>query len=542
MDQIHFARTWMLTRFGLRRDRIQLILWIIVLAGLMATAAAKLGTVYGTPGEIQSIVETLKSPGMVSLLGAFTLKGHITTAQVFANEMILFMALGQIIMNFILAVRATRGEEDNGVTEMIRAHAIGKLAPLTAAGCELLLVNLLFGVLYGLGLSAAGMPGTDPSGNWLIGMALATVGLMFGMLALAVAQIADHAGSATGLAYLLFGLTYLIRMVTDVKNPDYTWWSPLGWVEKTLPYTDNNWMPVLYMALAAGILFLLALYANLHRDMGAGAFASRPGRTTASPILAGSATLLLRLVRNTVWAWILGLFALGAMYGSIFNTIGDILKTNPTMQQVFGKAAVNTANHTIIVNFVSLLTIIFAVLASIPAIQIMHKLKKDETRGWLEVIYAKPVSRIKQFLTYLATGMTAGALIFLAGLTGAVITGNSVLKSGAERITGSEFWQAFGGMLPAVLVMVAIAAVLVGWLPQLTGILWLYLAYGFVALYMGNLLQLPDWAKQLVPFGWSPNIPVHDVDWLTFWWMIALAVVLLLVGLVGYIRRDLKMG
>jgi ABC-2 type transport system permease protein len=542
MNHTNFARTGMLTRFGLRRDRMRLVVWIIILAGLMVTAAAELDTVYGTQNEIQAIVNTLKSPGMVSLFGAFALEGRVSTAQVFANEMLLFMALAQIIMNFALAVRATRAEEDSGVTEMIRAHAVGKLAPLAAAGFELLLVNSLIGVLYGLGLSAGDLPGADPGGNWLMGLALAACGLMFGMMALAVAQVADHAGSATGIAYMLFGITFLVRMITDVENPDYTWWSPLGWIEKTLPYTDNNWIPVGYMALAAAALFLIALYANLHRDMGAGALSTRPGRRTASPILAGPATLFLRLVRTTVIAWILGVFAVGAMYGSIFGTIGDILKTNPTMQQVFGKAAVNSANHTILLNFLGLLTIIFAVLAAIPAIQMMNRLKKDESKGLLEVIYAKPVSRTRQFFTCLLTGMVSGALVFLAGLGGTVVTGNSVLKSEAERITGSEFWTAFWGMLPAILVMVACAALLVGWLPRLTGVLWLYLAYGFIALYLGNLLQLPDWAKQLVPFGWPPEVPVHDVNGATFWWMIALSIVLVIAGLIGYRHRDLNMG
>lgn len=542
MNDTNFARTWTLTRFGLRRDRFRLIIWIVILVGLMTGVAVQFGEIYGSQKEIDAIFETLKSPAMVSLLGSFSWEGHVTTADVFAGEMVVFMGLLQIVMNYSLAVRATRAEEDNGVTEMIRSHAVGKLAPPAAAACELLIVNLLIGLLYALGLSVSGMPGSDASGNWLFGIGLAATGLMFGMLALLTAQLSDHAASATGLAYLFLGIAYLVRMITDVSDPAYSWWSPIGWLEKTQPYFDNNWLPLLYFAIAAGLLFALAALASLHRDMGAGVIASRSGRTSASPLLAGSATLLLRLERRAIAAWILGLFAFGAMYGSIFNTIGDILKTNPTMQQVFGDAAVNSANHTILLNFLALLTIIFVALGSIPAVQIMNKLKGDEAKGWLETLYAKPLSRTKQYMSYLLIGAVSGAIVFLAGLGGSVLTGNSVLETEAERISGDEFCQAFLGMLPALLVTIAIAAFLVGWLPRLIGLSWLYLAYGFISQYMGDLLKLPDWAMQISPLGWGPNVPVKDVDWPTFWWMIALAAVLVVIGWIGYRRRDLKTG
>lgn len=541
MNGTNFARTGLLTRIGLKRDRLRLIIWIVFLAGFVTAVAAEFKDLYGTEKEINAILETLKGPAMASILGAFPWQGKITTADVFAGEMILFMAILQVIMNFSLAIHATRREEDEGMTEMIRARAVGKLAPLCGAVLELLLVNVLIGVLYAVGLSVSGMPGMDANGSWLFGLGLAAVGLSFGMLALVTAQLADNAAGATGLAYLLFGLAYLVRMMTDVNDPDYTWWSPLGWIEKLQVYGDNDWLPVLYLSLLALVLFILAAIANLQRDMGAGAISTRPGRRGASPILAGPATLLWRLERRSLLAWIVGMFAFGAMYGSVFNTIGDILKNNSTVQQLMGSAAVNDANHTIILNFMSLLVIIFAVLGSIPAVQIMNRLKGDEGRGLLEVVYAKPVSRVKQYFTYQLTGMVAGVCVFLAGIAGVVLMGNSMIEAGAERITGVEFWQTFLGQLPAVLMIVAVAAVLVGWLPRLTSLPWLLLAYGFMSLYMGNLLKLPKWAKQITPYGWVPKVPVKDVDWTTFWWMIALAGVLMTIGAIGYRRRDLDM-
>src|SRR5699024_5071755 len=136
------------------------------------------------------------------------------------------------------------------------------------------------------------MHGITTAGNWAVALGLAAVSLVFGLLGLVTAQLADHSASATGLAYLLFGLTYIVRMVTDIQNPDYTWWSPLGWVEKISPYYHPNWLPILLALITGLVLFGLAALINLHRDLNAGAIATKPGRRTASNFLRGPASLL----------------------------------------------------------------------------------------------------------------------------------------------------------------------------------------------------------------------------------------------------------
>ncbi|MGP4117246.1 ABC transporter permease [Levilactobacillus zymae] len=532
--------TGRLTRLGLRRDRFRLLIWVLVLAGLMAAVAVKFVDIYGTKAEIAGIVATLKSPAIVAMFGPFQLGKNATTAQIFANEMLLFMALIQVVMNLGLAVHATRYEEDQGLTELLRAHAIGPQAPLLAAASELTLVNLGIGVLYALGLNFTTMPGATTRGNWVIGLGLAAIGWLFGMLALLLAQLADHAASATGMAYTLFGLSYLARMITDVQQPRLTWWSPLGWVEKLAPYHQPNWTPVLLSGLTGLVFINLALWVAQHRDLGSGAIATRPGRQTASTWLRGPLPLLWRRQHNVFLGWFLGVVVLGAAYGTVFNTIGDILKTNPTMQQVFGKAVVHSANHSLLVNFSALLAIILAAVAVIPGLQLIFKLYGDETHGWLEALYARPLSRTRLFLSYVGPASLLSTLIFLGGWGGMVLTGNASLTHASDGITAFEFWQGFWGQLPVIGLFLALGILLVGVWPQGRTLAWLYLAYGFISQYLGNLLQLPKWAKRLSPFGWAPSVPVHHVAWATFGWELGLAVLLGLIGWWGYTHRDLQ--
>ncbi|WP_283679726.1 permease [Lentilactobacillus sp. Marseille-Q4993] len=536
-----FAKTGFLARFYFKKDRNKLIIWAVVLLMLMVSIAYKFGDLYGSQKQIQAIMPTLRSKSMVSLFGTlgYPASLHIQTANVFAQEMVIFMAIITVIMNFGLAVSGSRGQEDNGVIEMIRAKMVGKIAPLAASAIEIIIINLILGVLYGAGIQAANMAESDTNGDWLLGLSMAAVGIMFGVFGLLMAQIADHSNNAMILSYFGFAIAYVVRMATDVTNPDYTWWSPIGWLEKTSPYHGNNWLPVVWMIVLTIILLGLTFYLNLHRDLGSGIISSRPGRQRASATLMGPVTLLMRLERTTIIAWILGSLMLGASYGSIYNSIGDILKTNPTMQQVFGKAAVDSANQGLVLNFSATIAIVIAVVATIPAIQIMLKLKSDESKGWLELINSKPVSRIKMVCSYSAVAMVTGIITWLVGIGTLFLVGNSTLKS-SQQIDGAKILATIWTYIPAILVMMAIAMLIIGWLPRFASFVWLYTAAGFVIMYMGGLLKLPDWTKNVIPFGWVNKVPVKNIDWSVFTWMLVLFVGLMIIGWIGYRKRDFQ--
>ncbi|WP_054700188.1 hypothetical protein [Secundilactobacillus odoratitofui] len=116
--------------------------------------------------------------------------------------------------------------------EMVRAHSVGRQSSLLATLYELIIVNVISGLLMGVTLQGINMSGADTSGNWLFGFGLAAFGMMFGALTLLLAQFASNARGATTMSYSLLGLLYILRAMTDVQNVKYTWWTVFGWVEK----------------------------------------------------------------------------------------------------------------------------------------------------------------------------------------------------------------------------------------------------------------------------------------------------------------------
>lgn len=531
-----FKRTGLLIRLNLKRDWTKILIWVIALAGIFTAIAAKFDGIYSTQTAINAIVKTLKSPAMVSLFGAFTAKAPYTTAKIFATEMVVFMAIVMVIMNIMLAVATTRGEEDDGLLELVRAHAVGRLAPLTAGVAELTGLNLGLGLLYGAGLQLAGMPGADATGNWLIGFGLAAMGWLFGMLTLLVAQLADNAGETTMLSYAIFGVMYIARMSTDVSDPKTTWWVPFGWIEKLSIYQNNDWYPILWMLLFGLVCLVLAATLNWRRDLGAGLLATRQGRRTASPLLAGPTTLLWRESRTTLLAWTIGNLVLGAAYGSIFNTIGDLAKSNPMIKQLLGTSALAAANRVIVKNFIAVLAIVIVIVALIPAVQTMLKLVRDENKGYLHQLYATATSRWHVWASYTGFALVEAMLVYLAGLFGMYATGLTVMKA---PIKWATYWQVWLAYLPAMLVMVAVASLLAGWLPKWRYLAWFWVLYGFFSLYLGSLIKLPSWAKKLTPLGFVNKVPIKTIDWSTSWWLLAITVLVLVIASLGYRRRDL---
>ena len=247
-------------------------------------------------------------------------------------------------------------------------------------------LNGLVGILFGLGLTVAKLPGATIQGNWLIGLGLGALGWAFGMLTLLLAQVMNSASGTTMLSYVVLGIMYVARMGTDVSHPRLTWWIPFGWIEKLDAYQANQWLPVsLYLLLGIGCLSVAALL-NVQRDLGAGLIEQRRGRRQASLLLRGPATLLWRQSHGIIIAWLLGNFILGASYASVFNTIGDLAKSNPMIKQLLGASALAAANRMIVKNFIAILAIVMVIVALIPAVQLMLKLVNDEQKGYLHQV------------------------------------------------------------------------------------------------------------------------------------------------------------
>lgn len=529
-----FAQSGRLLKVNLKRDRWKLLIWVLVLAGLMIGYASKIGVIFSSQKSVDALVVTLRSPAMIAVLGYIPKSVAMTEATLFSGEMLVFMGLFYGLASLLLTVNATRGDEDQGLTELVRAKPVGRQALLFAAFLELVVFNLFLFILIGGGLQVTDMAGANTSGNWLSAALLSGVGLLFGTIGILTAQTASEARSATTGALSLLGVAYIARMLIDVQNPKYNWWSPLGWVERGGAYYDNNWLPVGYLLLTTLVILLLAMAISSRRDIGAGIIAVRRGHAK-SWFLSGPLTALIKTDGKSFWSWLFGALIMGLMYGSIFNSITDVIKSNQFMATMFTTAMQKKASDALLLQFMATLAIVFVIIGSLRGIFMVNQIETDAKKGYLELLLAKPISRTRIFFTYVGYAIVNALIAFAAGLTGLYLGNIAVMK---HPLALKYFIRLFNGYSVTIIVMIAIAALLAAFVPRLKSLTLVYAGLGFVIMYFHSIFKLKDWVVKLVPYGWMKNLPVKQINWTNFTGLLIVAVILLIVATIGFQRRD----
>ncbi|OMM60328.1 hypothetical protein, partial [Salmonella enterica] len=192
-------------------------------------------------------------------------------------------------------------------------------------------------------------------------------------------------------------------------------------------YTYNNWLPVI-MTLGLGLFCLgIAVKIAKTRDIGSGVLATRDGKGKAGRLLSSPLGLVLTIERNSIIGWIFGGVILGAAYGSIFSTIGDIIGSNPTYRKILGVTQIHAANRELILNFLNMLSLFFVAIAAISGILIIFRLKSDDKKGYLEILHSKSISKPRIAFIYFSVGTIVSVVEFTANLDCAFFTGNSTL-------------------------------------------------------------------------------------------------------------------
>ena len=531
-----FDKTKTLFVHTLKRDWLKLIFWFF---GLVAFAAAGLGKIHeiygGNPNELLMMKETLQNPAMIALLGpSVATAENYTVGAMYAQEMILFTALTFAIVSIIHVVSRTRKEEDDGTTELIRSFSVGKLAGTSAIVIELFIFHCLVAFAIGALLQVQGISSMMIfSENLLFGATLAAQGFLWGMIALLFAQIATNASGAKGLSFFVLGIFYIMRMITDMESFHLSWLNPLAWSYLVEVYVNNHWTPILLALTLSFLLIVISFRLELTRDVGGGFLAEGEGRAYAHKTLLNLQGLALRQQRTTIFSWLIGLFTLGATYGSVFQNMNDFVKGSAMIQEMFLQAG---SHYTIQEQFMTTLFLIMGLFSSVFGLTSFMRLINEEKKNYQEQLYAKPLSRANFYWTYGSIGIVLSILGQFSAIFGLFIGQYSVMS---EPIAFVEVAKAGFIWLPAIFFTLALLSLFIGYLPRRTSVIWGYLLFAFFISYFGTLMNLPKFVARLDIFSYIPKIPVETMNWGNVALIVLLSIALFVVGFVGYRNRDL---
>ena len=96
--------------------------------------------------------------------------------------------------------------------------------------------------------------------------------------------------------------------------------------------------------------------------------------------------------------------------------------------------------------------------------------------------------------------------------------------------------------VPATLLVAAVAIALYGLVPRLSSLAWVLVIWAALALYLGGLLNLPEWALSLSPIHHTPQVPAEAAAATPLVVMGLAAVAVAAVGFLGLRRRDVVSG
>jgi ABC-2 type transport system permease protein len=533
--------TLRLLRLALRRDRVQLPVWILASAAVLAAGVAAVVDEFpDARGRADALRVAAGSPAVLLMRG--TPVGTDPGALVSFRNLAFTLVLVALMSTFAV-VRHTRQDEETGRAELVRAGAVGRQAPLAAALLLAGAAGLLFGLATTGTLLATGLPA---AGSVAFGAACAVTGWVFAGLAAVAAQVFRSSRAANACAASAVGVAFLVRGVGDALGDPVpggvtvasgwpSWLSPLGWGMLVRPFGAERWwvlaLPVVCAALAVTSAFLLAT----RRDLGTGLVPDRPGPTTASRALLGPLGLAWRMNRATTIGWVLGAAAFGVGIGSLGGTVADAFGGDNGVADLLDRLAGGGGAAPVDAYYGAMMNV-FGVLAAAFAVQALLRLRSEESGGAAEAVLSAAVGRTRWVAAHVACAVGGAAVVLLAAGVGA---GSADRASGGDTgvptLVGAALSQ-----LPGALVVAGFVVLVFGGMPRaVVAVAWAGLAVSIACGLLGDLFGLPQAVRDVSPFSHVPALPAGHDAVLPLAALVAVAAVLTALGMGLFRRRDL---
>lgn len=530
-----------LLRQRLRRDRIQLALWILGTALLAVLTVSAVQQSYGSEVNRVGVLTTVAANPVILLFRGLPSGSDVAAFSAFL--ILPFLAMLAALMSSFLAVRHSRTEEESGRAELVGATPAARTAPLVATVIHGLAANLVLAVLVALSFTAVGFA---PSGAWVAGLASAAVGMCFLGVGLLGAQLFHSSRGANAFAVWVLMAAYLAAGLGNAMGtPDHellriesswlSWLTPFGWAEQARPFADNNLWPVLLCAAIGVLLVALAIALQSVRDLGASYLAGRPARASARQALASPMALVWRLTWPATLGWVVAGLATGLLATTLAGVLQQSAAQLPSLQEVLAEL---TKNGSIEQGGVVIFFTMLGILAACCGVQIVGRARQEEADGTSELVRSAPVDRMRWLADYLVTGIVAILLVVAAAIAGAALGLAGTAKPNWSLMR--EVLVTGGGQAVAASIFRVITALVFVVAPRLTiPLAWMLVMLAMILGLFGALFGFPDWLVHLAPIANAPTVTATGVELQGLWWLLLASIGGAAVSLALMRRREL---
>lgn len=516
-------------RFIARRDRVRAPVWFAAVVGLAGASALSVVALYDTDEDLQGYATlALANVAFKAITGPGYGLGDVTLGAVVMNEVALYTYVAVALMAVFMVVRHTRAEEETERAELVRAAPVGRYASLAAT---VVWVSGL-SVVIGVGLIVAMLSlGLETAGSIAFGAASVAVGLVFVGVAAIAAQVAASARAAKSLGGAVLGASFVVRGVGDIGNGSMSWLSPLGVTQAIRPFAGERWWVLAPLAALAVVTTAVAVVLLGRRDLGAGILRQKPGPPTGSPRLGTPFALAVRLQRGALVGWLVGLALTGYFIGLIADE-AEALADNEAVAEVLARAGQGSITESLLAT----MTLMVALIGSGFTVSSVLRLRTEENALRADPILATPVDRRRWFASHYSVAVGGSLLLMLAS---GVMIGLGYLSATGRTDEFLPVMAAASAQWVAMVVLGAFTLALAGIGARWALFGWVGVAVGFVVGFLGNTLDLPQWARNVSPFEHVPAMPAAPFDATPLLILVAVAVAFTAVAMFAIRRRDL---
>ncbi len=440
------------------------------------------------------------------------------------------------VWGLLTATRLTRGEEEAGRWELFLAGQTTRRRAAAQAIAGLAAGLVVLWAIAAVIIVAAGSTSKvhfSTTGSLFLATAVVAGAAMFLAVGLLAAQLTPSRRQANGIAASLLGASFLIRTVADSASSLrwLSWASPLGWAEQLHPLTAPK--PFAFVLIVAFIIILATVSTVLagEHDLGAGTIPAREAGSAHTSLLTGPTGLAVRLNRPLIIGWVAGLASVGLVGGLIAKSTAKAISGSSAIQQVLGRLG----GHAGSAAYLGIIFLIAAALVCFAAASQVAATRGEEADGHIDHLLARPVGRRH----WLAGRLAVGTALIVAASLAAGLAGWAGETAEHSGLGLAQLVKAGLNIAPPALLVLGLGTLAYGWWPRFASTA----AYGLVA--WSFLIEL---IATVITNRWLPDTsvlhhinpaPAASPNWNTATWLIILAVIAALTGIVGFSRRDL---
>ena len=433
----------------------------------------------------------------------------------------------------LATTRITRGEEDSGRWDLLLAGRLRMDDVIVRCLAALTGSATLIGVAVAAGLLVAR---TEPTGALIYSAGINFIAIIFAMTALLAAQVMPTRSGATGLSVAALSFCLMLRMIADGSHrlAWLAWVTPFGLAARSAPYAEDRVVPLIVLGAFPIVLAGAAFFAARHRDLGDGIVAVPDSRSPRTRSLRSISGFAFRRTARTTVGWATAIAAYFVLVGVLLPSILELFRANPRFAEIAARPGMS--GHQLVNVGAAALFGVLAVPTGLYATMRLTAMVTDEKVGRWNLLIAQPISRVRVLSTEILA--TIGGVIALHCSAAVAIWSGAEI--GGIHLQLSDSLAGALNSVPVALLAAGAATVGVGWLPSATAAIGaLPVVGGFLVNVIMQTIHAPDLVTSLSPWKHLAAVPDAPPNWSVTTIFLLIAMVLSVLGMSGYVQRDL---